>query len=463
LDTAIDIATAVRAGARRAVDVLEECLDAIDAKNDGLNAFVHVDAALAREQAEAIDKAVAEGADPGPFAGVPMGVKDLEDCAGMPTSQGSLWFKGRPPVARDTVHVNRLRRAGAVFVGKTAAPEFGIPCFTHTKAWGTTRNPWRPERTPGGSSGGSAAAVASGMVPCATASDGGGSTRIPAAFCGLVGLKPSFGRIPHERSAPALTSTFGMLATTVADVARHLDVVAGPHDVDRMSLPPASARYEQAIEEVDVRGLRAAFSLDMGYGVLDPELAEITVTAAHRLVEAAGLELVDRPFAPNNPLKVWGLAGCLDLWVDLEKGLWPDRADELGGLARRGFERTSTWPIQKVAAAFQLRLDLDEEMAALFDEVDVLLTPTTAVPAFMAEGPMPFEINGREAPGGPTPFTMLANMTWNPAVSVPAGVTGDGLPVGLQIVARRHRDEIALRLARVMETAAPWPRLAPAP
>jgi aspartyl-tRNA(Asn)/glutamyl-tRNA(Gln) amidotransferase subunit A len=463
VDSAIEIAEAVRHGQRRAVDVLDECLERIDATNGALNAFVHVDADMARKQADAVDQALASGADPGPFAGVPMGVKDLEDCAGMPTSHGSLWFKDRGPVARDSVHVNRLRNAGAVFVGKTAAPEFGIPCFTHTKAWGTTRNPWMPERTPGGSSGGSASAVAAGMVPCATASDGGGSTRIPAAFCGLVGLKPSYGRIPHERSAPSQTSTFGLLATTVADVARHLDVTAGPHNADRTSLPPPTLTYERAIDEIDVRGLRAVWSLDMGYGVLDPELADITHDAAQRLVAAAGLDLLDRDFTPGNALKVWGLNGCLDEWVDLEPGLWPDRSDELGGLARRAFERTSPWPIQKVAHAFERRLDLDEEMGELFDEIDVLLTPTTAVPAFMAEGPMPFVIDGREAIGGPTPFTMLANMTWNPAVSVPAGVTRDGLPVGLQIVVRRHRDEVALRLARVMETAAPWPRLAPDP
>lgn len=461
MDSAVEIATAVRAGERKAVDVLDECLDAIAQGNERLNAFVHLAPDLAREQAEAVDLAVARGEDAGPFAGVPIGVKDLEDCAGMPTSRGSLWFKGRPPVERDSIHARRLRNAGAVFVGKTAAPEFGIPCFTHTKAWGTTRNPWMPERTPGGSSGGSAAAVAAGMVPCATASDGGGSTRIPAAFCGLVGLKPSYGRIPHERAVPNQTSTFGLLATTVADAARHLDVVSGPDDRDRASLPPPTVRYESAIEDLDVSGLRTAWSLDMGYGVLDPEVAEIAEVAAHRLVAAAGLDLVDRTFTPNNPLKVWGLSGAIDEWIDLEPNLWPERGGELGGLARRVFERTSTWPIQKVAHAFELRLDLEEEMAALFDDVDLLLTPTTAVPAFMAEGPMPFEIDGRPAPGGPTPFTMLANMTWHPAISIPAGVTSDGLPVGLQVVARRHHDEVPLRLARIMELAHPWPRLAP--
>ena len=217
--TVVDVAEAVRTGELKATEVLDECLDAIAAGNEPLNAFVHLDADLARRAANAIDDAVGRGADPGPLAGVPFGVKDLEDCAGMPTSHGSLLFKGRGPVAQDSTHVARLRAAGAVPVGKTASPEFGITAFTHTKAWGTTRNPWDTTRTPGGSSGGSAAAVAAGLVPFCTASDGGGSIRIPAAFSGLVGHKPSFGRIPHERSAPSETSVFGCVATTVRDAA----------------------------------------------------------------------------------------------------------------------------------------------------------------------------------------------------------------------------------------------------
>src|SRR5207248_5973816 len=222
--------------------------------------------------AEAVDAAVANGDDPGPLAGVPFGVKDLEDCAGMPTSHGSLLYKGRPPVAADSAHVRRLRASGAVPVGKTAAPEFGITAFTHTKAWGTTRNPWDPTRTPGGSSGGSAAAVAAGMVPFCTASDGGGSTRIPAAFTGLVGLKASYGRIPHPRPTPSETSCFGALTTAVRDAARHLDVAAGPDDKDRASLPPPAVSFERAIEDLDVGGLRALWSPDMGYAVVVPEV-----------------------------------------------------------------------------------------------------------------------------------------------------------------------------------------------
>src|SRR5205085_4404190 len=183
------------------VGLLDECLEAIDRKNPELNAFVHLDPDLAHAAAERVDQAVARGEDPGPLAGVPFGVKDLENCAGLPTSHGSLLYKGRPPVDHDSIHVSRLRAAGAVPVGKTAAPEFGAIAYTSTPAWGTTRNPWNLERTPGGSSGGSAAAVAAGLVPFCTASDGGGSTRIPASFTGLYGFKASYGRIPHEHAA----------------------------------------------------------------------------------------------------------------------------------------------------------------------------------------------------------------------------------------------------------------------
>ena len=462
MDTVIQIAESVRRGERKAVEVLDECLAAIEADNEALNAFVHLNPDLAREAAERIDRTVAAGEDPGPFAGVPFGVKDLEDCAGMPTSQGSVLYKGRPPVERDSVHVARLRAAGAVPVGKTAAPEFGVTCYTHTKAWGTTRNPWDKSRTPGGSSGGSAAAVASGMVPFCTASDGGGSTRIPAGFTGLVGHKPSYGRIPHPGYGASETSVYGALTTTVADAARHLDVVAGPDDHDRGSLPPPTVVYERAIDELDVRGLRAAWSLDMGFAVIDPEVGDIAFAAAEALVDAAGLELIDRPFSPANPLRTWLSSGALDLWLDLEPGMWPERAADFTGLVRGSLRRTEDITAPRLARALRHRQALEEEVADLFEDIDVLLTPTTAMAAFAAEGPLPMEIDGKDAPAGPTPMTMLANLCWNPAISMPAGLTGDGLPVGLQVVARRHLDEIPLRLARIFEQTKPWPRHAPA-
>ena len=460
--TVIEVAESVRKGERKAVEVLDECLDAIAAGNERLNAFVHVAPDVARDAAERVDEAVARGDDPGPLAGVPFGVKDLEDCGGMPTSQGSLLFKDRPPVDADSIHVARLRAAGAVPVGKTAAPEFGTVAFTSTKAWGVTRNPWNPDRTPGGSSGGSAAAVAAGLVPFCTASDGGGSTRIPASFTGLVGMKASYGRIPHPNAAVSQTTSLGALTTTVADSARHLDVVAGPDDRDRLSLPATDVSYERAIEELDVRGLKVAWSLDLGFAAVDPEVAELTEAAAHALVDAAGLELVDRPVQLTDPVRTWMSAGAVDLWLDLEEGMWPERKSELMGFVRKAFELTEPTTVRKFARSYKWRHRLEAECAAIFADVDVLLTPATAVPAFPAEGPMPMEIAGREvAPGMAVPFTMLANLCWNPAISVPAGLTSEQLPIGLQIIGRRHTDEVVLRLARIFEQARPWPQHAP--
>ena len=233
--------------------------------------------------------------------------------------------------------------------------------------------------------------------------------------------------------------------------------------MDRASLPAPAVRYEEAIESLDVRGLRATWSLDLGFAVVDPEVAKICHAAAGALVDAAGLELVARPFAVDNAMRTWLSAGAADLWLDLEPGMWPERKDDFTGLVRAGLGRSESWTLPASRRALRYRRALEETVAELFGDVDVLLLPTTAVAAFAAAGPMPMEIAGRDVSHcGPVPFTMLANLCWNPAVSVPAGLTAGGLPTGLQIVGRRHADEVVLRLARLFEQARPWPRFAPA-
>jgi len=465
--TPIEIATAVRSGEMTAVGVLEECLDAIGRHNPALNAFTVVDPDLARQAAAAVDASVARGEDPGPFAGVPFGIKDLANCAGLPTSKGSRLFAGGPPAVADDVDVARLRAAGALPVGKTTAPEFGSVCFTSTRAWGTTRNPWDLSRTPGGSSGGSAAAVAGGLLPMATASDGGGSTRIPAAFCGLVGMKPSYGRIPHPGAAPSQTTVPGVLVTTVADAARHLDVTCGPDHRDRTSLPdPREVRraggYEALIEVFDVAGLRIGWSPDLGYAAVEPDVLAVAETAAREVVTAAGLAWRQLDVRLTDPVLTWLGANALDLYGNLDRGMWPERAADLEPITRSMLRRSDEMVPAQLARVWQRRARLEQEVAALYDEVDVVLTPATAVPAFAAEGPMPTVIAGRTVPAPmAVPFTMVANLCWNPAISVPAGLTPSGLPVGLQIQGPRHGDEVVLRLARLFEQARPWPRLAP--
>jgi len=468
-----DAAEAIRLGRYTASALLERCIAEIAAHDGDLNAFVHLDLDGARAAARAVDAAISAGEDVGPLAGVPFGVKDLEDCAGMPTTHGSKLFVDRGPVERDSIQVARLRAAGAIPIGKTAAPEFGTLQFTRNRTSGVTTNPWDLAVTPGGSSGGSAAAVSAGLVPFATGSDGGGSIRTPAAFTGLVGMKPSHGRVPEPTADPAQTAVVGVMATTVRDAALHLDLTAGPHDADRTSLPEPGVSYLEAVEMLDVGGLRVAWSADLGFAVVDPEVERLTRRAAEVLAGAAGVVLREVAIELTDPVDAWTSAGDLSRWINVAgTDAYPDRLGELTPYSAHVLETTADRTLPTLVAPALRRLRLEAEVAAIFDPddgIDVLLTPTTAVPAFAAAGPPPAIIAGvdvRERFGDAwgamnVPFTMLANLCWNPACSVPAGLTAAGLPVGLQIMGRRHADDVVLRLARLLELATPWPRHAP--
>ncbi len=461
MDTVIELAEKIRQGKKSAHEAVDEALERLGQRNPDLNAFIVVDEALARSGAERVDAMIGRGEDPGPLAGVPFGVKDADRCAGLPLSHGSRLQQGRAPETDDSVHVGRLRAAGAIPIGVTAAPEFGSLSWTRSKAWGVTRNPWNLARTPGGSSGGSAAAVAAGIVPFATAGDGGGSTRIPAGYTGLVGHKASFGRIPREGATTSQTAVWGALTTTVADAARHLDVASGPDDRDRTSLPDPGVVYEQAIETLDVSGLRCAWSVDLGFAAVDPEVRTLCEDAAASLIDAARLETREPRIDLADLFHAWSNSSAIDIWLHLDPGDWPDRADLIDGHNRQSLEATDPIRLPWFAKQLRRRTALEAQLAEVFDSVDVLLTPTAAIPAHVAEGPPPSEIDGRNVhPALATPFTMLANLCWNPAVSVPSGLTRDGLPVGLQIMTRRHADDVALRLARIFEQTRPWPRLA---
>lgn len=453
----IETADAVRRGELRAVDVLEECLESLEIHNPAINAFVMLRAEHARDEAEAIDRRVARGEDPGPLAGVPIGIKDIEDITGLPTTQGSLLLKDAPPAAADWPHVERLRAAGAIAVGKTNICEFGVDASSYNRLWGTTRNPWNLERTPGGSSGGSAAAVAAGIVPLATATDASGSTRGPAANTALVGLKPSHGRIPKSDGF-ANWAAHGALTRTVADTARYLDTVAGPDDRDRQSLPQSGVRYEHVIETLDVAGLKAVWSADLGYAVVEPEVAEIAYGAARALVSAAGLELLARDFHPVNAVMPLATIQIIKAREDMTlAGLLPARMGDLGQQLRYWLELGKDMGAKEVAASWQIVRQLERDMAAFYREADVLLTPSVACVPYGADVMMPEVIDGRDSrQSGPEPFGLIANVAWNPSISVPAGISREGLPVGLQITVRRHRDDIALRLARILETVQPW-------
>jgi len=437
------------------------CLDRIAAANPRLNAFVYIDTEGALAAADELDRRLAMGAKVGPLAGVPFGVKDNEDVRGMPTTNGSLFYKDNPPATSDSIVVRRLRAADAIPVGKTAAAEFGLDGVTATRAFGVTRNPWNDKRTPGGSSGGSSAAVAAGMTPFCTGSDGGGSVRVPAAFTGLVGLKPTLGRIPRANGFSDMTSP-GVLTRTVADTARLVDILAGADDHDRMSLPKPAVSYERLIETVNTAGLRAAWSVDLGFAPVEPGVRECTRAAAAALAKAAGMSLEPLGRTLTNTYLDWAkIAGHRYRIYLQHTGFWPARRDEISDCPR---ELMSLYGESTEKELFEINARiqrLEQEVADMFEQFDVVFTPTAAAVPYAAEGPLPKVIDGKDASEtNAEPFTIFSNSCWNCSISVPAGLV-DNLPVGLLINGRRHHDEVVLRLARLWEQTSPWPILAP--
>lgn len=466
LPTVVDASRAIKAEELSAVDLLQQSLAVIDAANPALNAFVHLDAERALTAAAVVDTAVREGRahELGPLAGVPFGVKDLEDCAGMPTTRGSRWFAGGSAMDVDAIHVARLRAAGAIPVGKTAAPEFGAWAYTASPLLGVTRNPWDLERTPGGSSGGSSAAVSAGLVPFCTASDGGGSIRTPAAFTGLVGLRNTYGRIPTRGDTHlAQNAVVGSLTTTVADTALLLDVMAGPDPRDRTCLPASPVRYVEAIESLDTSRLSIAWSRDLGFAIVDDEVAAIAKAGAKALVTACGAVQVERDLALEDYTRIYAAIEGVDRFVGIDPALWESRLDELDPRSAPGWTYLSHRTLPEAAKVERARRALVAQVASALDGVDLLLTPMASVAPFAAEGPMPTEVGGVATHAGMSvALSFLASLVNLPAISVPCGVTASGLPVGLQIVGPRFREDLVLAAAARFESARPWPRICPA-
>ena len=455
--SATELAARIRRRELSAVELMRATLDRITTVNPQLNAFVSMrppDELLA--EAKAVEARVMGGDKVGPFAGLPLGVKDLEDAVGLPNTHGSLLFKDQRP-QRDTIQVERLKRAGAITIGKTNTPEFGYTAFTTNRVFGTTRNPWDLERTPGGSSGGSAAAVAGGLVALATASDGGGSVRIPASYTGLVGLKPTNGRIPwgpEEMLRCSATIVSGSLTRTVADAATWLDATVGPHPADPFSLPHPGYSYAEAIRQTP-KPLRIAYTPTLGYARPETQVRR-EVEAALRALEQVGHRVEEVPFAIPDVILEWA---CLMSSEDLA-AIAPHLEDESlldpGYLPSLDVGRHTT-PIE-LGLVQRARTQLIRRLEELFSDYDLLATPTTATVAFAAEGPLPFEVEGKtvDTPGGGIAFTYPFNFSGNPAISLRAGSTDDRLPVGLQLVSLRLREDLLLQVARQYEQARPW-------
>lgn len=464
----VDLAGLVRSGAVSARAVASVFLERINRHNPQLNAFVYVDAVSALAQAEAIDRIVASGRDPGPLAGVPVGVKDLEDVAGMPTRSGSL-LTGKAPAAADSTQVARMRAAGAVMVGKTATPEFGSLVYTWSQLHGVTRNPWNLQQTPGGSSGGSAAAVAAGLVPLATASDGGGSIRIPAGYCSLAGFKTTNGLVPRgpRRNSAGNLIAFGPLTASVRDLARVLDQVAGDDPSDPLSFPKPARAFEQSLGELP-ENLSFAWSTSLGFGGCEGEVAGIARAAAERFAAATGAREAQvkmrLPDAGEDWVHMWAMNAYTDLAHLSEvkrQRLTPVMAEALDVATMAGPENSR--------AAVRRSFGVLRKVNQVFDQVDLILTPTMPIGAFSAEGPMPRTVNLKDLPvlhrridpPQGVCFTFPFNLTGQPAISLPAGVDSNGVPVGLQVVAPRFADARLLAAAFAYEGAETWPKVCP--
>jgi len=460
------LADDVRSGALSARTVLDAHLERVERLDPQLNSVCHLDAVAARDRADEIDAEVTAGDDPGPLAGVPIGVKELASVAGWPETHASLVYADGIAAGDDT-EVARLRTAGAVITGLTTASEFGTVSFTNTPLHGITRNPWDLSKTPGGSSGGSGAAVAAGLFPACTGGDGGGSIRIPSAYCGLFGMKSTFGRSGRGPGPfpSSLNPVRGPMVRSVRDAARYLDVISGPTLTDPTSLPKPPVSYEDelvsggAVERL--RGLRVAFVSSVGFADAEPGPAERAEELAHALVEAAGLELVDVEVALPKPGNSWGILSTVDD-MSFHADDVKDRLDELSVVGRLQFESFTNLRPEVLGKAVRRRHELLTVLAAIWGEIDLLLTPMTPKPALAAEGELTGEVNGKQVTlfGMSAAFAAPFNLSGQPAASIPAGLV-DGLPVALQVVARRHEDLACLAAGAVVEASRPWPKLAP--
>ncbi len=435
------------------VEVAAAVLQQIETYDGKLNAFVTVTHELAIRQAEAAEAAYKRG-DTRPLEGVPLSIKDLTPTKGIRTTRGSLldpdWIPDYdPPV------VQRLYEAGAVMLGKSNTPEVGWKGETTNLVTGSSHNPWKHGKTPGGSSGGGAAAVAAGMGPLAQGSDGAGSIRIPCGFSGIFGFKPSFGLVPqYPASVLGDVSHMGPMTRTVADAALMLTVMAGADASDRWSFS-SGIDYSSALDPSQMTGLRVAWSPDLGYAAVDPEVVELAFQATSAFREAGTTVIEATPDLPDpwdiiDPIWACGMAAMHKENLDLVRELIdPGRLEVI--------ESASRFSSIDLANALIRRSAYYDGLRKFFDNFDLLLTPTLPCPAFDVGLAHPGEIAGRPTTYlSWTAFTYPFNLTGSPAATVPAGFTRHGLPIGLQIVGRRHEDALVLSAAAAFEQRRPW-------
>jgi aspartyl-tRNA(Asn)/glutamyl-tRNA(Gln) amidotransferase subunit A len=432
------------------LEVTRAVLERIDQLNPALNAFNLVAADEALAQAKASAARWMAGQPKGLLDGVPVSIKDIILTKGWPTLRGSKTIDPKGPWNEDAPATARLREHGAVLLGKTTTPEFGWKGVTDSPLTGITRNPWNPAKTPGGSSGGAAAAVATGMGAAAVGTDGGGSIRIPCAFTGLFGIKPSFGRVPAWPQSPFGTvAHVGPMTRDVTDAALMLNVLALPDARDWHALPCEPRDWRTGLEH-GVQDLRVAYSPDLGYARVDPEVAAI-VRRAVGVFADLGAKVEEKHPGFDNPELIFR-AHWFSGAAFLVKGIPNDRRKLVDVGLREVAAQGEKITAHQLLDAQMKRGALGVHMNLFHRDYDLLVTPTLAVPAFDV---------GREFPEGNerwtdwTPFTYPFNLTQQPAASIPCGLTRSGLPVGLHIVGPRHADALVLRAARAFESARP--------
>jgi len=452
--TATELLGLYRTRQASSLEATQAVLSRIAEVDKKLNAFCVIDPDAALAAAKASSERWQKGAPQDILDGVPVSIKDLILTRGWPTLRGSRTVDAKQPWDVDAPVTARLRESGAVLFGKTTTPEFGIKGTTDNTLTGVTRNPWNTRMTPGGSSGGAAAAVASGMGPLAVGTDGAGSVRIPSTFCGIPGLKPSFGRVPAFPLSPFGTvAHLGPHARSVDDLALMLTVMSRPDDRDWTSLPYDSRDYRVGLHD-GVRGLRVAFSPDLGYVKdVDPEIAA-SVRAAAESFAALGAHVDEIAPGFANPeeitTKLW-FAGAAMLVANMtpEQVALTDPA--LRWQAEEG-RKVTTLEFQKLMLR---RGELGAMMRQFHHRYDLLLTPGVSIPAFEARKPDEWELTLEKFLGW-TPFSYPFNLTQQPAAVVPCGLTKSGLPMSLQIVGPMHGDALVLRAARAYESTREW-------
>ena len=437
-------------------EITEVIIERIEKINPIINAYCTPTFELAREQAKKADARVKDNKTIPLLNGIPTSIKDLVEVKGVRTTMGSKIYENHIP-DDDAFVVKRLKNAGCVILGKTNTPEFGFKGVTDNLIFGPTLNPWNLEKTSGGSSGGAGAAVASGISPLAQGSDGGGSIRHPACFCGTYGLKPTFGRVPiyPPHKINVNLSVIGPLTRYVSDAAFMLDAMKGPFEGDRLSLPSDNILYSEHVNEKPDK-LKIGYTLDLGYAkVVDSEMEKAVINSVYKF-ETMGWDVEEAKFEGLDPSLAFSTHWLVAFGHEMEPYLkeWSEKIDPL---LKTWIEAGLRFPSSSFPLAMKMRSEFYEVIHTAFKTYDILVTPTTAVPAFEFGIAAPTKINGIEvSPTGWQPFTFPFNFTGHPAASIPCGWTKGNLPLGMQIVSRRFNELLILQVSKAFEDIAPW-------